>query len=140
MFTFFFRTLALYSENKRRKKTYNTAKPDRKNANTRQGKPHEVDPEGVVRVQGIGIGKVTSTTWRPSRQRRSARVPPFAFQTLRVLASDGLWSDPEDREKKRKRGSQGGGGNSVEREEEEEDVVGSGKARSVMIFVSKCRR
>ncbi|CAM9803388.1 unnamed protein product [Ascophyllum nodosum] len=64
----------------------------------------------------------------------------FVVETLRVLASDGLWSDPEDREKKRKRGSQGGGGNSVEREEEEEDVVGSGKARSVMIFVSKCRR
>lgn len=62
-------------------------------------------------------------------------------QTLRMLASDNLWIDSDDDEGmgwkgrgKRDREDSGIGGH------EDEDAQEAGRARSVMIFVSKCRR
>ncbi|CAN0310336.1 unnamed protein product, partial [Hapterophycus canaliculatus] len=65
-----------------------------------------------------------------------------------MLASDNLWSGPADRKTKKERGGasgKGGGGqgglHDVEEAEGQEGGGGSdGKARSVMIFVSKCRK
>lgn len=56
-----------------------------------------------------------------------------------MLASDGLWVDAEEIGKRHKSGMKGAKNDSIGQEDEAEDV-GSAKARSVMIFVSKCRR
>lgn len=64
-----------------------------------------------------------------------------------MLASDNLWSDPEDRKTRRNKGGAAGGGgggaqgglqDDQQAELGQED--GDGRARSVMIFVSKCRK
>ncbi|CAM9998333.1 unnamed protein product [Scytosiphon promiscuus] len=72
----------------------------------------------------------------------------FVVQTLNMLASDNLWSDPEDRKTKKERGGasgSGGGGqggfhDDGDAEGQEGGGAADGKARSVMIFVSKCRK
>eukprot|EP00752_Nemacystus_decipiens_P017757 g15920.t1 len=66
----------------------------------------------------------------------------FVVQTLSMLASDNLWSDPEDRKTGRSRGGGGGAGSSRDEQQqaELEEDGGDGRARSVMIFVSKCRK
>eukprot|EP00903_Cladosiphon_okamuranus_P019681 g18087.t1 len=65
----------------------------------------------------------------------------FVVQTLNMLASDNLWSDPEDRKTRRNNGRGGGGGLKDEQQAAElGEEGGDGRARSVMIFVSKCRK
>lgn len=67
-----------------------------------------------------------------------------ALQTLNMLASDNLWSDPDDRKTRRsKAGGGGGGGGGLQDDQqqaEQGEEGGDGRARSVMIFVSKCRK
>lgn len=60
-----------------------------------------------------------------------------------MLASDNLWSDPEDRKTRRSKGGGGGGGQGSLQDDQQADLGqegGDGRARSVMIFVSKCRK
>lgn len=65
-----------------------------------------------------------------------------ASQTLNMLASDNLWSDPENRKTRRNKGGGGGGGGLQDEQQAAElgEEGGDGRARSVMIFVSKCRK
>ncbi|CAM9870302.1 unnamed protein product [Ectocarpus sp. 6 AP-2014] len=65
----------------------------------------------------------------------------FVVQTLNMLASDNLWSDPADRKTRKSRGGAGGLHDNPEDDEGQEGAGdGDGRARSVMIFVSKCRK
>lgn len=58
-----------------------------------------------------------------------------------MLASDNLWSDPADRKTRKSRGGSGGSHDNPEADEGQEGAGdGDGRARSVMIFVSKCRK
>lgn len=65
-------------------------------------------------------------------------------KTLNVLASDNLWSDPESRKTRRAKGGGGDNGGSVDGQlggsGDQGQGGGDGRARSVMIFVSKCRK
>lgn len=56
-----------------------------------------------------------------------------------MLASDGLWRDAEETDRGHN-GDRKGAKNAAIGEEDEAEDVDSTKARSVMIFVSKCRR
>lgn len=65
--------------------------------------------------------------------------PASSSQVLRVLASGGLWRDADATDRGHK-GNMKGARNASVREDDETEGVDSAKARSVMIFVSKCRR
>lgn len=68
-------------------------------------------------------------------------ILPGNSQALRQLASDNLWTDPDERDRKKKnKGAAGHRGGRGDQEGEEEEGDESQKATSVMIFVSKCRR
>lgn len=79
---------------------------------------------------------------RPTLVR--AVVVIFFAKTLRMLASDNVWSDAEAGAGGGDRGGKGRGKRSRGEMEtldgDDEDPEQQGKARSAMIFVSKCRR
>lgn len=62
-----------------------------------------------------------------------------------MLASESLWSDPQEGQNRKKKGGAGGrrGLDDVLEAGRDREIAGedgSGMARSVMIFVSKCRK